>query len=78
MSEKIKPAIVQYLLMPLSVEAIRAMLKHFHSYMIIRQGLFMCVTLSNLTMAVRLRTQKNKKQQHTSVIIFNSYNELYN
>ena len=24
------------------------------------------------------KTQKNKKQQHTFVIIFNSYNQLYN
>ena len=31
--------IVQYLLMHLSVEAIRSKLKHFHSYMNIRQGL---------------------------------------
>ena len=34
----------QYLLMHLSVEAIRSKLKHFHSYMISRQGLFICIT----------------------------------
>ena len=46
MSEKIKTAIVQYLLMHLSVEAIRSKLKHFHSYMISRQGLYICITWS--------------------------------
>ena len=47
MSEKIKMVIVQYLLMHLSVEAIRSKLKHFHCYMISRQGLYICITLSN-------------------------------
>nr|XP_022298720.1 uncharacterized protein LOC111107689 [Crassostrea virginica] len=40
MSEKIKMVIVQYLLMHLSVEAIRPKLKNFHSYVISRQGLY--------------------------------------
>ena len=47
MSEKIKTVISQYFLMHLSVEAIRSKLKHFHSYMISRQGLYICITLSN-------------------------------
>ena len=46
MSEKIKTAIVQYLIMHLSVEAIRSKLKHFYSYMISRKGLFICITRS--------------------------------
>ena len=44
MSEKIKRAIVQYLLMHFSVEAIRSKLKHFHSYRISRHGLYICIT----------------------------------
>ena len=46
MSEKIKTVIVQYLLMHLSVETIRSKLKLFHSNMIGRQGLLICITLS--------------------------------
>ena len=72
MSEKIKTAIVQYLIMHLSVEAIRSKLKHFHSYMISRQGLFICITWSCED------SEELKKQQHTIVINFNSYNQLYN
>ena len=70
MSEKIKTAIVQYLLMHLSVEAIRSKLKHFHSYMISRQGLCICITW--------LCEDSDYKQQHTIVINFNSNNQLYN
>ena len=47
MSEEIKMVIVHYLRMHLSVEAIRAKLRHFHSYMTSRQGLYICITLSN-------------------------------
>ena len=39
MLEKIKMVIVQDLLMHLSLKVIRSKLKHFHSYMISRQGL---------------------------------------
>ena len=46
MSEKIKTVIVQYMPMHLSLEAIRSKLKHFHSYMISRQGLYICITWS--------------------------------
>ena len=67
MSEKIKTVIVQYLLMHLSVETIRSKLKLFHSYMISRQALFICITLSNS--GNHARTQKNEKQHHTFVII---------
>ena len=73
MSVKIKTAIVQYMLMHLSVEAIRSKLKHFHSYMISRQGLYIFITV-----AILQRTQKYKKQKHTFAIIFNRYNQLYN
>ena len=44
MSEKIKTVIVQYLLLHLSVEAIRSKLKHFHSYKSSSQGLYICIT----------------------------------
>ena len=73
MSEKIKLVISQYFLMHLSVEAIRSKLKHFHSYMISRQGLYICITV-----AILQRTQKYKKQKHTFAIISNRYNQLYN
>ena len=50
-----KTAIVQYLLMLLSVEAIRSKLKRFHIYMISRQGLYIHLYVL-LDLA---RTQKN-------------------
>ena len=45
-SDDINTAFVQYLFMHFLVEAIRSKLKHFHSYMISRQGLFICITWS--------------------------------
>ena len=58
-------AIVQYL----SVEAIRSKLKHFHSYMISRHGLYKC---TNVLLDLE------DLEDHTNVINFNSYNQLYN
>ena len=49
-------AIVQYLLMHLSVGAVPSKLEHFYSYMISR--LYQ-------TVAIWQRTQKRKKQLHT-------------
>ena len=65
MSQKIKMVIVQYLLMHLSVEAIRSKLKHFQIY----DQQTMPVLLHQ-TVVIWQRTQKNKKKQHISVIIF--------
>ena len=67
MSEKIRMVIVQYLLMHLSVESIRSNLKHFHSYMISRQGL--CYNIKQWRFGKGLR-RTIKKPQHTFVIIF--------
>ena len=55
MSEKIKPVIVQNLLMHLSVEAIRSKLKHLHCYMISRHGLYYFINLWRSGKGLRTR-----------------------
>ena len=67
MSEKIKTVILQYLLMHLSVEATRSKLKHLHSYMISRHGLYICITWS-----CEDSEELETTVQHTIVINFNS------
>ena len=60
MSEIIKTAIVKYLLMHLSEEAILSKLKHFQIYEQQTRPV-----LLNQKLAIWQRTQKNKKEQHT-------------
>ena len=76
MSEKIKTAIVQYLLMLLSVEAIRSWSWSIFTFIWSADKACTYVLLYR-TVAILQRTQKNKKQQHTFVFIFKDQQDVF-